>query len=141
MLGVYRFENNGNCTLHNQTLNNIKYYNKELIFENINLELKEHQISNKTLELKQIQETEILINEIPLILNIKEQSSRQIVFNIIMIILLLMIMLCKRLLTALVRRVKFKQRMGELSNIQPATSAALNSSRHVQIEIPLKTLK
>ena len=57
MLGVYKFKNNGNCTLNNQTLDNIKYCNKELIFENINLELKEHQISNKTLVLKQIQET------------------------------------------------------------------------------------
>ena len=44
--GVFRFENNGYCTLNNRTLHNIKYYNKELIFENINLELKEHQISN-----------------------------------------------------------------------------------------------
>jgi len=59
--------NSGNCTLNNQTLNNVKRYNKELIFENINLNLKEYQISNKTLELKQIHEQEILINEIPLI--------------------------------------------------------------------------
>ena len=59
--------NSGKCTLNNQTLNNVKRYNKELIFENINLNLKEYQISNKTLELKQIHEQEILINEIPLI--------------------------------------------------------------------------
>ena len=59
--------NSGKCTLNNQTLNNVKRYNKELIFENINLNLKEYQISNETLELKQIHEQEILINEIPLI--------------------------------------------------------------------------
>ena len=146
VLGVYKFKNHGNCTMNNQTLDNTKLYNKELIFENIDLELKTHQISNKTLALKQMREQEIIINEIPLIQSISERNNEQTASNVIIIIiiiiiliLLLTIIMCKRLLTALVRRVKFKQTMGELSNTQPATSALLNSTRHVQIEIPPRT--
>ena len=55
VLGVYKFKNHENCTLNNQTLDKVKLYNKELIFENIDVGLKTHQISNTTLELKQIQ--------------------------------------------------------------------------------------
>ena len=54
VLGVYRFKNSENCTINNQTFDNIKRYSRELIFENINLKIKEYQISNKTIELEQI---------------------------------------------------------------------------------------
>ena len=76
VLGVYRFKNSENCTINNQTFDNIKRYSKELIFKNINLKIKEYQISNKTMELEQIRAQEILINEIPLIQNIDYDNDK-----------------------------------------------------------------
>ena len=138
VLGVYKFKNHGNCTLNNQTLDNAKLYNKELIFENTDVELKTHQISNKTLELKQIQNQDILFNEIPLIQIVNKRNNDQIVFNVMMItlILKLIIIICKKPLFALAKRVKSKQKVKELSNNQPVSSAQLNSTRVVQIGIP-----
>ena len=91
MLGVYKFKNHGNCTLNNQTLDNTKLSNKELILENIDLELKAHQICNKSPELKQMREQEIIINEIPLIQSINERNNEQTISNVIIIILILLL--------------------------------------------------
>ena len=68
LIGVHKFRTNSNCTLNNQPLDNTKYYNKELMFGNIDSELKIDQINNKMLELRLIHETEILVNELPPIL-------------------------------------------------------------------------
>ena len=67
-------EQNDNCTLNNQLLDNVKYYNKELIFGNFDSKIRMDQINNKLLELKQIHETEILINELSSIENVSDNS-------------------------------------------------------------------
>jgi len=68
LIGVHKFRTSSNCTLNKQPLDNTKYYNKELMFGNIDSELKIDQINNKMLELRLIHETEILVNELPPIL-------------------------------------------------------------------------
>ena len=139
ILGVYKFKNSENCTINDQMLNSAKHYNKELIFENINLNIKKYQISNKTLELEQIREQEILINEIPLIEKIEVNSGKQIMTNIAIIISIttLIIILCKKPIITFIRRIRFKLTMGELSNAHTTESTNLNLTRQSQIGIPL----
>ena len=138
ILGVFKVKNSGNCTLNNKTLDNVKHYHKELIFGNINLELKNYQISNRTLELKEIQEQDILVNEIPLINNINEQSGKQIITNIIIItsILILIIIMYRKPLVAFIRHVRFKQALGEINNTQTTDPTIPNLTRPIQLEIP-----
>ena len=90
------------------------------------------------MELKQIQNQDILINEIPLIQIVNKRNNDQIVFNVMMItlILKLIIIICKKPLFALAKRVKSEQKGQELSNNQPISSAQLNSTRVMQIGIP-----
>ena len=130
-------EQNDNCTLNNQLLDNVKYYNKELIFGNFDSKIRMDQINNKLLELKQIHETEILINELSSIENVSDNSNEMSVYTIIILALtiIIIIWLCKKPICNFVKRVKSNLTMGEINNCRTKnTTIALNSTRAEQVD-------
>lgn len=65
--GIFRFKTNKNCIMNNFKLQNYVTNSKEIIFENLNFNIKTEQLSNKTVTLKQLNKQDIKIKEIPLL--------------------------------------------------------------------------
>lgn len=63
--GIYKFKTDKNCAINDYKLENHVTESKEIIFQNFKFELNHIELSNKTIELKQLNEQKILFDEIP----------------------------------------------------------------------------
>ena len=70
VIGVFKVKTDGNCSLNGQLLEISKYYNKKLIFKNVDIKMNKEQLTNKRLELKPISEQDIIIKELSAIENV-----------------------------------------------------------------------
>ena len=131
ILGVYKIKTNRNCSLNNQILEVTKYYNKEIIFENINVKLEKNQLTNKTLEFKQISEQEIFVKEFQTINNVSDEKSQSTIYIIMAIlIVIIIIILFKTQIVIAIKRVKQHLTLGELQSQNPSDSA--NSDNNIR---------
>jgi len=135
IIGVFKIKTNRNCSLNNQTLEITKYYNKEIIFENVNIGFKENQLTNKTLELNQISEQEIFVKELHTINTVSDEKSQFVIYIVIIIIIVVItLIIFKKRIIITIDRVKRQLALGELRSQDPARSANPRDSSHVQLE-------
>ena len=135
IIGVFKIKTNKNCSINNQTLETTKYYNKEIIFENVNVNFEESQLMNNTLELSQINEQDILIKELYTISNVRNDKSQFAIYIIVIIIIVIMVFLIfKNCIFATIVRVKRQLALGELRSHNPTASAEIRDNEHVHLE-------
>jgi len=131
ILEVYKIKTNRNCSLNNQILEVSKYYNKEIMFENINVKLEENQLTNKTLEFKQISEQEIFVKELQTINNVSDEKSQSTIYIIMAILIVIIIItLFKTQIIIAIKRVKRYLTLGELQSQNLSDSA--NSDNNIR---------
>lgn len=93
--GVYKFKTNKNCKIDNYSLGSKITKAKEIIFEKMNFSIKLNQITDKTLELKQINKEKISVKEIPKIEDYKTKENHHGYINsFVILILIITILLC-----------------------------------------------
>ena len=69
IIGVYKFKTDKNCIINDYHLENHATKSKEIIFESFKTQINNFQFSNKSIELKQLDKQNIIINEKPSIEN------------------------------------------------------------------------
>ena len=130
IMGVFKIKTNRNCSLNNQTLEITKYYNKEIIFENVNIKFEENQLTNKTLKLHQISEQEIFVKELHAIDDVRKEKSHIVMYTLLIIIIVVItLIVCKKWIFITINRVKRQLALGELRNQEPATSARISNTQ------------
>ena len=135
--GVFKIKTEKNCSLNNQQLKLTKHYNKELIFENVNVKLSENQLTNKIMNFKPINKQELIMKELRNIddVNYNKGSSQFMVYLVIAITAaaIIVIIFRKQIVGKLVR-IKQHLTMGELRNHQTTTSAEIQGDPNRMLE-------
>ena len=135
IIGVYKVKTNKNCTLNGQKLEIAKYYNKEIVFEDVNVNFEKNQLMNETIELNQISEQNILIKELHTINDIRKEEPKFIICIVLIIISMAIMTTCvifKKRLCAAINHVKRHLALGELRRHHPTASAETRDNRCVQ---------
>ena len=101
------------------------------MFENINVKLEENQLTNKTLEFKQISEQEIFVKELQTINNVSDEKSQSTIYIIMAILIVIIIItLFKTQIIIAIKRVKRYLTLGELQSQNLSDSA--NSDNNIR---------
>ena len=140
VLGVFKIKTEKNCSLNGQLLELTKYYNKELILENVEIKINKNQITNKILDLKPINKQELLIKELRTIddVNIdKEKSQLYVYITIAIVTVALNIVIFRKHIANKIMRIKQLLMKGELRNQQSNDPIKIQSHSREETEFAI----
>jgi len=93
IIGVYKFKTDKNCIINDYHLENHATKSKEIIFESFKTQINNFQFSNKSIELKQLDKQNIIINEKPSIENEELENNYHPIINTVVILIVIFIVI------------------------------------------------
>ena len=137
IMGVFKLKTEKNSSINNQLLKLTKYYNKKLIFEDVNINLSKNQLTNKIMNFKQINEIDMIMKELRNIDDIeidKTESHFMVYITIAITAITISAIIFRKEIVSKIASIKQRLTLGELRNHQAATSAEIQGDRGRRLE-------
>ena len=137
IIGVFKLKTEKNCSINNHLLKLTKYYNKELIFEDVNIKLSKNKLTNKIMNFKQINEIDMVMKELRNIDDI-EIDKTELHFMVYITIAIMSVtigtIIFRKKIVSKIASIKQCLTLGELRSHQATTSAEIQGDRGRRLE-------